>query len=136
MDVMQEYAYKKKTPEQIAACVESGWSCCADISGAIPPVLAEALGKRAASGEIQDVTCHTLLDVTPLGTLSPEAYPNITPVTWFSGGGLRKAANEGRCDIMPCYYHDAPGLFERYIDIDASLPRCLLWISTGISVPA
>ena len=66
MDVMQEYADKKKTPEQIAACVESGWSCCADISGAIPPVLAEALGKRAASGEIQDVTCHTLLDVTEI----------------------------------------------------------------------
>lgn len=119
MDVMQEYADKKKTPEQIAACVESGWSCCSDISGAIPPVLADALGKRAAAGDIQDVTCHTLLDVTPLGTLSSEAYPNITPVTWFSGGGLRKAANEGRCDIMPCYYHDAPGLFERYIDIDA-----------------
>ena len=119
MNVANEYAEKKKTPEQIAAMVESGWNICSDISGAIPPVLAAAVGKRAEAGEIHDVTCHTLLDITPLGTLAPAAYPNLTPVTWFSGGGLKKAVNEGRCDIMPCYYRDAPGLFERYIDIDA-----------------
>ena len=119
MDLKQMYADKTKTAEQIAASIESGWSCSSDISGAIPTVLADALGKRAAAGEVKDLVYHSLLDITPLGTLAPEAFPQLTPVSWFSGGGLRKAVSEGRCDIMPCYYRDAPGLFERYIEIDA-----------------
>ena len=50
MDLKQMYADKTKTAEQIAASIESGWSCSSDISGAIPTVLADALGKRAAAG--------------------------------------------------------------------------------------
>lgn len=119
MDFLRVYEEKKRTPEEIIDQVQPGWSCCADISGATPPILDAALGKRAAVGKIRDVTFHTWLDIVPLGTLAPEAFPNIRTVTWFSGGGLRKAVNEGRADIMPCYYRDAPGLFDRYIDIDA-----------------
>lgn len=119
MDFVSMYEEKKMTPEEVVSRVQSGWSCSADISGATPPVLNAALAKRAIKGEIHDVTCHTLLDIVPLGTLSKDVQPNIQTVTWFSGGGLRKAVNEGRADIMPCYYRDAPGLFTDYIDIDA-----------------
>lgn len=119
MDFVSLYEKKKMTPEEVVSLVQPGWSCCADISGATPPVLDAALAHRAAAGEAHDVTCHTLLDIVPLGTLSPDVQTNLHTVTWFSGGGLRKAVNEGRADVMPCYYRDAPGLFTQYIDIDA-----------------
>ena len=70
MDLKQMYADKTKTAEQIAASIESGWSCSSDISGAIPTVLADALGKRAAAGEVKDLVYHSLLDITPLGRSS------------------------------------------------------------------
>lgn len=74
---------------------------------------------RAMDGKLKGVTLHTMLDLVPLSALSEAASSGITPVSWFSGGGLRTAANEGRGDIMPCHYRDMPGLFRDYIDIDA-----------------
>ena len=50
---------------------------------------------------------------------SREASANLTPVSWFSGKGLRQAANEGRGDLMPCYYNDMPRLYDEYQEIDA-----------------
>ena len=116
-----EYLEKRRSPEEVAAQVQSGWSCCTDIAASIPPALMEALGQRAQAGELTGVTLHTMLDLRPMGVLRPEAYPGITPVSWFSGGGLREAANQGRGDLMPCYYRDMPELFRDHVEVDAFL---------------
>ena len=116
-----EYTEKRRSPEEIAAQVQSGWSCCTDIAASIPPALMEALGQRAQAGELTGVTLHTMLDLWPMGVLGPEAFPGITPVSWFSGGGLREAANQGRGDLMPCYYRDMPELFRDHVEVDAFL---------------
>lgn len=113
------YQNKLKTPEEIAGCVESGWVCATDIAAAMPKTILDALGKRAAQKEIRNVRWHCLLDVLPFEALSPAATEGITPVSWFSGGGMRKAINEGRADIMSCYYRDMPQLFDRYTELDA-----------------
>ena len=113
------YREKLTTAEAIAAQVESGWSCCTDIAAAVPPALMSALGTRAAAGEIHSVTLNTMLDLQPLACFAEEAYPGITPVSWFSGGGLRAAVNEGRADLMPCYYRDMPQLVRDYTQVDA-----------------
>jgi len=119
MNYQEEYQNKLLSPEMIVQQVQSGWVCCADIATAIPSALVNALGDRAVAGGVEDVTLHTMLDLVPLSALSAETAGRITPVSWFSGGGLRSAVNEGRGDIMPCHYRDMPSLFRDYIDIDA-----------------
>lgn len=138
MQVYAEYEKKRCSPEEIAAQVRDGWVCCTDIGAVIPPVLLDALGARAAAGGLRDVTLHTMLDLQPFQALGPEAAAGITPVSWFSGGGLRTAAQEGRGDIMPCYYRDMPGLFRDYVQVDAFFAMVSPmdshgWFSTGLS---
>lgn len=113
------YESKKTSAKDIADAVQSGWNCYTDISCAIPPAIMDALGARAAAGELQGVRWNAMLDLFPIKALSTEAAGGITPVTWFSGKGLRNAANEGRGDIMPCYYRDVPGLMRQTQQVDA-----------------
>lgn len=96
----------------------------------------DSLAAWAESGDRGACTLHTMLDLTPLACLGPKAAQGITPVSWFSGGGLRAAVNEGRGDIMPCYYRDMPELFRDYVEIDAFLATVSPmdkhgWFSTG-----
>ena len=115
------YQEKLRTPAEIAAEIGDGWCCCADIAAAIPPGILNALGSRAAEGRVHNVTLHTMLDLVPLTALTPEAAQGLTPVSWFSGGGLRAAVNAGRGDVMPCYYRDMPALFTEHCAVDAFL---------------
>ena len=138
MDHGLEYQRRLGSPESVAAQVRSGWSCCTDIAAAMPPALLDALGRRAAAGELEGVALHTMLDLAPSACLAPEAARGIRPVSWFSGAGLRRAVEEGRADVMPCFYHDMPRLFRDHVEVDALL--CAVspmdrhgWFSTGVS---
>lgn len=138
MDFKQLYRERRHSPAEIAARIGDGWSCCTDIAAAIPPGIVNALGRRAAAGEIHGVTLHTMLDLIPLDILKPEALQNLTPVSWFSGGGLRGAVNQGLADLMPCYYRDMPSLFTDYVEVDAFFATVSPmdehgWFSTGAS---
>lgn len=119
MDFRTEYEKRLTSAEDIASRIRDGWRCCTDIAASIPPAIMEALGKCGAKGEIRDVRLDTMLDLQPYESLSREAARGIKPVSWFSGGGLRTAVNEGRADIMPCIYSEMPSLFDRYGEIDA-----------------
>lgn len=121
MSYEQAYADKRRTPEEIAAQIGPGWSCCTDIAASIPPALMDALAVRAQQGGVEGVTLHTMLDLSPMRMFGPEGTPGITPVSWFSGAGLREAVNQGRADLMPCYYRDMPELFRDHVEIDAFL---------------
>lgn len=118
VDIQAAYAEKRTAPEAIAQQVQSGWNCCTDIGAAIPPALLAALGQRGAAGQLDHVILHTMLDLTKQAVLQPDAA-GITPVSWFSGGGLRSAVNSGQADVMPCYYRDMPELFRDYVEVDA-----------------
>ena len=121
MTFQELYQAKRRLPAEIAAMVEDGWSCCTDIAAAVPPALMDALGDRAAQGGMRDVQLHTMLDLREHGALTAAAHNGLTPVSWFSGARLRTAINEGRADIMPCYYRDMPQLFRDYTPVDAML---------------
>ncbi len=115
------YEQKKTTAEAVAARIRSGWNCYTDISAAIPPAIMEALGKRAAEGKIHGVHWNSMLDLLPTSALTPEAAKGLTPVSWFSGAGMRMAVNEGWGDLVPCYYRDAPSLMRQFSHVDAVL---------------
>ncbi|MDL2328108.1 4-hydroxybutyrate--acetyl-CoA CoA transferase, partial [Ruminococcaceae bacterium OttesenSCG-928-A11] len=119
MDYQNLYREKLCPAEAIAARIQSGWSCCTDIAACLPAITA-ALNQRCAAGQLEGVALHGLLDLTPNPLLAGEA-DGVTPVTWFSGGGLRKAVNAGRGDIMPCFYRDMPSLFTNHVPVDAFL---------------
>ncbi|MGM9606870.1 MAG: acetyl-CoA hydrolase/transferase family protein [Oscillospiraceae bacterium] len=119
MDIHALYENKLTSPEYIAAQIQPGWSCCSDLGTANPPAILSALGARAAEGALTGCTFHTLMDLYPLGVLSPEASKGITPISWFSGSGMRAAINDGHADIMPAYYRDMPSLFQKYVNVDA-----------------
>ena len=122
MDVNSLYAQKLCAAEDIAAQVESGWQCFADIAAAAPPAILNALGRRAAAQQLRDVRLNGMLDLEPLAVFAPEAE-GITPVSWFSGGQFRGAVNTGHGDVMPCYYRDVPDLIREVAQPDAVFLR-------------
>ena len=119
MDINDAYKEKLSSPGQIAAQVMPGWSCCADIGLAVPYEIYGAIGARARSGGLTDVTINTILDTKPLCFYEADMRAALTGVSWFSGGGARKATAGGYGDIMPCYYKDMPALFTDYVEMDA-----------------
>lgn len=115
----EEYDRKKRTAQELVSLFESGWTCTSDIALAIPCGIYDALEQRVRCGDITDITIHTMLELSPLGCYTPELSKKLKGISWFSGAYARKAVASGYGDIMPCYYHDMPELFERYIEIDA-----------------
>ena len=112
--------YKEKlgSAAQAAARIASGSGIWIDIGVSQPKELMAALGRRAAAGEVQDLTVHTLLDVYEMPWYSGDNPTGIRGVSWFSGGFARQAVNRGIADVMPCYYRDIPSLAAEYGAID------------------
>lgn len=106
------------TAEDIASRIKDGDSCVTDIAAAIPPAILNALAERAASGKVQGITLHSMLDLEPMKWLDEKTLRGITPVSWFSGSGLARLVNKGKADIMPCYYRDMPAFFRDDTKID------------------
>jgi acyl-CoA hydrolase len=119
MSLDTEYHEKLITPEQIASQVQPGWICTSDIALAVPYAICDAIGDKVKNEGLSGVTLHTMLDTRPLSFFSEEYRGKLTGVSWFSGGGMRKAVNSGWADLMPSYYRDMPSLFNDYVDIDA-----------------
>lgn len=121
MDIKQEYKRRLTTPAEISAQIQPGWVCATDIALGVPYMICDAIGERAQAGGLSGVTLHTLLDTRPLSFFDEENRETLRGVSWFSGAGERNAVNGGWADLMPAYYRDMPGLFKRYVDIDAFL---------------
>lgn len=119
MNTNELYKGKLVTAEEIASQLQDNWTCAMDFAGGIPKSLTDEIAKCSAARKFNNVKFHVMLDIYPLDLLKAENGAGLNLITWFSGGGLREAANEGRAEIVPCYYQDVPQLFEQYVDIDA-----------------
>ena len=118
-DYSEQYRQKLTDAASLAARVESGWVIGMDAATAHTPAIMSALAARAAQGELKDVKVQTLLDVYPLEFYADKSLDGkINGVSWFAGGGARKAINAGFADFIPNYYRDIPGLIRRYYDYD------------------
>ena len=138
MDNKELYQEKLVSAKAVAERIQDGWNVCADIAAAMPPAILNALGEEAKAGNKKEVKLHTMLDLSPYTFLEEEAAAGIRPVSWFSGKGLAKAFNDGRGDVLPCYYQDMPGLFDEYVDVDAFVATVSPmdkhgWFSTGVT---
>lgn len=119
MTFTDQYKEKLMSAREIAEQIESNWVCAMDIAAAIPTSLANEIAAVAKEDKFTNVTMQSLLDITKLDFLEPGLEKNIRAASWFSGGGLRKAVNEGRADLIPGYYRDWPGLIEEHYEYDA-----------------
>ena len=121
---MSEYQdlYRQKLTDaaSIAARVESGWVIGMDAATAHTPKIISALAERARNDEIRNVKVQTLLDVYPLEFYADKTLDGkLNGVSWFAGGGARKAINAGFADFIPNYYRDIPKLIRSCYDYDA-----------------
>ena len=120
MDFTAQYQHKLTDAASLAARVENGWTIGMDAALAQAPGFAEALAARAAKNEVSGVWVHTLLDVYPFAFYLDESLSGkLNGMSWFSGGGARKAVNAGFADLIPGYYRDMPGHIRRAWDYDA-----------------
>ncbi|MDO5714759.1 MAG: acetyl-CoA hydrolase/transferase C-terminal domain-containing protein [Tissierellia bacterium] len=119
MDYTKLYQEKLTDPKNIAEQIQDNWICGMDIAAAIPTALANVIAEAAKENKFKHVTMHTLLDITKLDFLREGYEDNIRATSWFSGGSLRKAVNEGRADLMPGYFRDWPKLIEDKLEFDA-----------------
>lgn len=138
IDAQSEYMRKKRTADEIAEMIHSGWVCCSDIAAGIPTEIIDAIGQRAADGRLENLKFHALLDLEHLGILDEKALKGIRPVSWFSGSKLSAAVNKGTADCMPCYYRDIPELFRKHIETDAFIVKVAPmdshgYFSTGVN---
>lgn len=119
MDFDDLYREKLTAPEQIAAQIQPGSTCCSDVGMAAPNAIYYALGKHLQEESFSGVTIYTMLDVLPLACYDQAFSKKLKGVSWFSGASARAAIGGGYGDVMPAYYRDIPGLITDYVDIDA-----------------
>ncbi len=123
MNFKEEYLQKKSSPAELAKMIRNGDRICTELAGAMPADLLDAIADRCIAGDLKDVRWDCSLDVGPCKLLSPEAAKGVTPISWFSGKGMKKAVNEGRADFMACYYRDMPMLHTLFADTDVFMVR-------------
>ena len=98
----EEYARRLTDAASLADRVESGWLIGMDAATAHTPAIMSALAARARRGEIEGVKVQTLLDVYPLEFYADSTLNGkLNGVSWFAGGGARKAINAGFADFIP-----------------------------------
>ena len=119
-DYQDRYREKLMDAASVAARVEDGWVIGMDAATAHTPRIMSALAARAAAGEVKNVKVQTLLDVYPLEFYADKSLDGkLNGVSWFAGGGARKAINAGFADFIPNYYRDIPKLIRSCYDYDA-----------------
>ena len=95
-DYTKMYAEKLTTADELAARVESGWSIGMDTSVSAAPAIVSAIARRAADGALDGLTVQTILDAYPFEFYADESLRGkMTGMSWFSGGGARRAINGG-----------------------------------------
>lgn len=119
-DYKAMYEEKLTTCEEIAKQVQSGWNLCMDAGPTQTSAIITAIAEKIAQTDVCDVKLQMLLDTYPYPFLESDAWRGkLTPYSWFSSGGLRKAVGGGYADVLPSYYRDIPGHIRRDYEYDA-----------------
>ncbi|MBQ8089901.1 MAG: hypothetical protein IJ233_04110, partial [Pyramidobacter sp.] len=119
-DFSSEYQSKKTTAAELAARVGDNWLIAMDAAASQTPAIMAAIEARARSGGLSGVRVQSLLDVYPMGMFADNSlFGRMTSVSWFTGGGARKAVNGGYGDVIPTYYRDLPGHIRSGYEYDA-----------------
>lgn len=104
----QMYQEKRKTPEEVAKYVESGFVCAAPTCLEEPTAIVKAVGDRARRGEIHSVIHHATLAGKGGDYLDPQLHGKYDYISWFTGAPGRKGIQSGLYDYIPNNYSSIP----------------------------
>lgn len=120
MNIQELYQKKLISAQDLAERVENGWVLGMDAAPTQTDAIVSAVCERAKSGVLTDVTVHTMLDSYPFAFYADASFNGkVNGVSWFSGGGARKAIAAGYADYIPNYYRDTMKLIRDHYAYDA-----------------
>jgi acyl-CoA hydrolase len=116
---INEYNQKLVSPETAVQLVNSGdW---VEYSAFVmaPKVLDEALSKRV--NELWDVKIRATTSIFPAQVaLADPSRRHFLYSSWHFSAAERKLHSQGLCSYIPFLFHEAPLLYQRYIDTDVA----------------
>lgn len=120
MSLSEEYQKRLVTPEEAVRVVKSGdWVDYGAFAGQVV-ALDKALAVRKE--ELQDVKIRavTSLRMPEVVKVDPEAN-HFTFNNWHFSGIDRKLHDQGACWNLPMLYHELPGMYRRFLDVDVAM---------------
>lgn len=114
--------YKKKltTADEAVKVVKSNDRVVFAFACGEPQTLVEALVRRGP--ELENVEIDHMVSMGPSKYCRPEFEKNFRHRSFFMGGSVREAANDGRADFVPVFFHQIPWLYQRGIlPVDVAL---------------
>ncbi len=134
------YRSKLTTADKALEAVQSGQRVLIHQGCNEPEVLVKALVARGL--ELRDVEVIHMATMGSADYTRPEFEGHFRHNTFFIGGNVRQAVQEGRADYVPIFLHEIEGLFTSgALPIDVALIQCsrpddygYLSLGTGIDV--
>lgn len=118
MNYKMLYQAKRKTAEEIASLIQSGFTCVAPTCMGQPNAITAAVTKRAMRGELENVKHHSIIAIGEPGFLDPALRGKYDYVSWFTTGTARKSVQEGYSDYMPCHYSEVAQIWAERGELD------------------
>ncbi|MDO4623221.1 MAG: acetyl-CoA hydrolase/transferase C-terminal domain-containing protein [Eubacteriales bacterium] len=112
MDFTDIYNSKKKSPEEIADQILSGFELVCPTAASQPTAIPAAIAERAKKGEIEHVRHNSIIALNPAPFVDPELAGKFEYVSWFTQAAARKGVQEGYCDYMPCHYSEEVAVWD------------------------
>ena len=106
------YHQKLSSAEEIVSQINSDSLCASACALGEPVGLSQALAVRAEAENLTGISHHLLLVLKDLKYLQPDMTDKMKHVSWFTSGYARKPVQNGSADFMPCFYKDAPMLWQ------------------------
>jgi len=107
-NVQQMYLEKKKSADEVAQLVQSGYVCACPTALPTPRSIVKAIGDRARRGEIEGVIHHQTLSGTGGDFLDPAIRGRYDHISWFTSSLARKGVQSGFYDYMPNNFSSVP----------------------------
>lgn len=120
MQFVNEYRQKLVSADVAAKAVKSGdW---VDYGQFVcqTQVVDEALAKR--KDELQDVKIRATTRTTPLAVVQADPHQEVFTYNNFHYSGYdRKLQDQGSAFFIPIFYHEKPGYYKNYLEVDVAI---------------
>lgn len=119
---MSQESWKQRacsTAEEAVACLQSGMRIFLHGAAASPIPLERAMCQRT---DLEGVELYHIHKDGPAPFVEPEQAGRFHSNSFFIGGNVRKAVNEGRADFIPIFLSDIPQMFQsKQIPLDVAM---------------
>lgn len=119
MNWQEIYESRTMPVEEAIKLIKSGDRVCLAHAVAIPTYITDALVDH-----MEDYENVEIFQMVPMGNnrfSAPGTEGHFRLNSFFAGGLCKKDIAEGRADFTPCYFHEAPLMFDEYVPLDVAV---------------